>query len=206
MGRQIDQNKPFSEADKEYLRKRGRGYLIPANERRFGENGDKVPAPGEEAGDFALSPFYDSQTRAKAIYDVGGAPLPGTVLDYDTGRVYDRENGVTAEYSGPGHVPGAYPVGSSEPEGFQSYAVDDSGNPVDDEFDEDIVEYVTNLPNKDSVAEELTEAGVSFKKDDGRNKLNDKLIVNLQDRRKNGEVIEFFEDDESEDDESENEE
>lgn len=203
MGRQIDQNKPFTEEDKAYLRSRGRGYLIPANERRFGENGDKTPSEHEEAGDFALSPFYDSETREKAVYDVGGAALPGTVLDYDTGRVYDRDNGLTVEYTGPGHTPGAYPVGSSEPEGFQSYAVDDNGNPVDDTFDEDIVEYVTSLPNKDAVTEELEEAGVPFKKDDGRNKLNDKLIVNLQDRRKAGEVIEFVEGDDEDEGDSE---
>lgn len=200
MGRKIDQNKPFTEEDKAYLRSRGRGYLIHANERRFGADGTKTPEPGEEAGDFALSPFYDSETRAKAVYDVGGAPLPNTVLDYDNGRVYDRDNGMTVEYSGPGHAPGAYPVGSSEPEGFQSYAIDANGNPVDDDFDPDIVEYVLSLPNKDAVQEELNEANVPFKSDDGRSKLNDKLIVNLQDRRKAGEKIEFEVEDEGDED------
>lgn len=196
MGRQIDQNKPFTEEDKAYLRSRGRGYLIPANERRFGENGDKAPAPGEEAGDFALSPFYDSATREKAVYDVGGAPLPGTTLDYNTGRLFDRDNGMTVEFTGPGHTPGAYPAGSSEPGGFVGHDIDSQGNPIDDAFDQDIVEFVVGLANKGEVQQVLADAGVEFKDDWGRQKLNDKLIINLQDRRRNGEEIVFVDEDE----------
>src|SRR5215475_5572476 len=123
MGRQINLDEPLSKEDREYLVERGRGYLLAANESRFGTP-DNPREPDEgDLGPTSQSPFYDSEERQKAIYDVGGAPLPGTTLDYDTGRIADRENGVLVEYTGPGHTPGAYNLASvREPEGFESIA------------------------------------------------------------------------------------
>ena len=80
MGRFVDLDKPLSQEDKDYLNTRGRGYLIYANERRFGEDGTREPAEYEKAGAPTQSPFYDTQERDRAIYDRGGAPLPGTTL------------------------------------------------------------------------------------------------------------------------------
>jgi hypothetical protein len=103
MGRFVDLNSRLSEEDKQYLRDRGRGYLIPANERRFGTNDEpREPEEFEKAGSNAVSPFYQSEVREAAVYDVGGAPLPNTTLDYNTGRVADRDNGKTIEFTGPG--------------------------------------------------------------------------------------------------------
>lgn len=141
MGIQIDHNQPYSAEVKAYLRERGRAYLIPANERRFGEDGTRVPEPHEGVVS-SVTPFYSTDTQQRAIYDVGGAPLPGAVLDYDTGRVADRTNGVLVEYTGPEHTPGAYDPGKSfEPEGFES-------QPDDDEIDDDIVDFVTKLKTR----------------------------------------------------------
>lgn len=78
MGRLVDFDRPLSDEDKEYLRSRGRGGEILANERQFGEGGE---------GESPENPKYDLEARAAATHDVGGALLPGQVLDHDTGRV-----------------------------------------------------------------------------------------------------------------------
>lgn len=186
MGIQIDHNVPYSNDVKAYLRERGRGYLIPANERRFGEDGTRVPEPHEGAGASAVSPFYDSTDRDRAVYDVGGAPLPGTVLDYNSGRAADRNNGVLVEYTGPGHTPGAYDIGSVvEPEGFASQSDDD------DDIDDDIVTFVTGLKTKGDVQKRLTELGVGYETDANRQRLDESLAIALQDLRDDGHPIEL---------------
>ena len=211
MSRQVNLNEPLSAEDRAYLRQRGRGYLVEVNERRFGtpEN-PRTPEEHEQAGGAAVSPFYDNQERDRAVFDVGGAPLPGAVLDYDTGRVLDRDNGMLVEFTGPGHTPGAYPSSASyEPEGFNSYATDSNGNPIDDEFDVDIAEFVVNLPNKASVVTELEKyEDAKFDKGDTRPELNDALAIVLQDRRRAGKEIELPEEalqGEPDDDEDEDE-
>jgi HeH/LEM domain len=83
MGRLIDFNAPLSDEDKEYLRNRGRSSEIDANERQFAEGGE---------GADAVNPKFDTEARAQADYDVGGAPLPGSILDVDTGRVVPRQS------------------------------------------------------------------------------------------------------------------
>lgn len=191
MGRFIDLNSRLSEEDKQYLLDRGRGYLIPANERRFGTNEEpREPEPHEQAGSNALSPFYQPQDRQAAVYDVGGAPLPDATLDYNTGRVVDRDNGKTIEYAGPGHTPGAFDLrGVRSEEGFESYDVDEQGNPVDDHIDEDIVDFVTEIPNIKSLKKELADRGVEVDSEDKREDLEIKLAVKLQDLRDEGEDI-----------------
>lgn len=185
MGIQIDHNQPYSEDVKAYLRERGRGYLIPANERRFGVDGTREPEAHESADASAVTPFYTSEGQQKAIYDVGGAPLPGTVLDYDTGRVADRDNGVLVEYTGPGHTPGAHDPGKVfEPEGFESQS-------DDDEIDDDIVDFVTKLKTKAAVQEKLTDLGVGFETDANRHRLDEQLAIALQDLRDEGHKIEL---------------
>lgn len=186
MGIQIDHDKPYTEEVKAYLRERGRGYLIPANERRFGVDGTRTPEPHETVGVTAVSPFYDPIHREKAVYDVGGAPLPGTVLDYDSGRAADRDNGILVEYTGPGHTPGAHDLARSfEPEGFES--VSDS----DDDIDNDIVEFVTKLKSKTVVGEKLTDLGVGFDAAESRQNLDEKLAIALQDLRDDGQPIDL---------------
>lgn len=185
MGIQINHDEPYSPEIKAYLRERGRGYLIPANERRFGVDGTRTPEPHESAGAPAVSPFYDSQERERAVYDVGGAPLPGTVLDYDTGRIADRDNGVLVEYTGPGHTPGAHDLSRiMEPEGFESSS-------DDDDIDEDIVDYVTKLKTKTLVQERLTSLGVGFEAAANRQTLDEQLAIALQDLRDDGQAIEL---------------
>jgi hypothetical protein len=78
MGRVIDFNAPLSDEDKEYLQSRGRGHEIDANERQFAEGGEGADPVNQK---------YNLAEREAADYDVGGAPLPGRVLDHDTGRV-----------------------------------------------------------------------------------------------------------------------
>lgn len=137
MARLIDMDSPLTEEDVAYLRSRGRHHELYANFRRFGEPGNyHDPAEGEEAGKTISSPFYDAEARNAAVYDTGGAPLPGTTLDYDTGRVYDRDNGVTVEPKPAGHVPGGY---GSRFDEFSGRDDDDS------DIDSDIAEHVTSL-------------------------------------------------------------
>lgn len=184
MGRQINLDAPLSEVDKAYLRERGRGYLIPANERRFGADGTRVPDAHEQVGAPSQSPFYSTPDQQRAVYDVGGAPLPGSVLDYDTGRVADRENGVLAEYTGPGHTPGAHDLGKVyEPEGFVSQGEDD--------IDDDIVDFVTKLKTKGDVQKKLTDLGVGYESDANRHRLDEQLAIALQDLRDEGHQIEL---------------
>jgi hypothetical protein len=184
MGKQINLDEPLSVEDREYLKSRGRGYLIPANERRFGTPDDPKEPDEFDGGASAQSPFYDSQKRAKAVYDVGGAPLPDVVLDYNTGRVADRDNGVLVEFTGPGHTPGAADLrGRREPEGFASYEVDENGNPVDDEIDDDIVQKVLEIPNVATLKKELDKKKVSYDKDAKREELENRLAIALQDER-----------------------
>lgn len=186
MGIQIDHDKPYTPEIKAYLRERGRGYLIPANERRFGEDGTRVPEPHESTSAPSVTPFYSTETQQKAIYDVGGAPLPGAVLDYDTGRVADRDNGVLVEYTGPGHTPGAHdPTRNFEPEGFESSSDDD------DDIDDDIVSFVTGLRTKSDVQAKLTELGVGYESDANRARLDEQLAIALQDLRDDGHSVEF---------------
>ncbi len=202
MGKAIDLDSPLSPEDKQYLRDRGRGYLIPANERRFGEDGTRTPEPHEHAGASAQSQFYDNQERDRAVYDQGGAPLPGVVLDHDTGRAYDRENGVTVEFTGPGHTASGYdPRIGYEAEGFRSGStLDANGNIIDDDqFDPDIVEYVTSAENKGVLQAELTEHEVPFDKDAKREVLQDKLIVFYQDLRNSGVEVSFEDSEDGED-------
>ena len=78
MGRLIDFSQALSDEDKEYLETRGRGSEIEANERQFGEG---APEGVQK---------FDTEVRNAADYDVGGAPLPGSILDTDTGRVIPR--------------------------------------------------------------------------------------------------------------------
>lgn len=194
MGKVVDLNKPLSEEDKQYLRERGRGHLIPGNERRFGVNGDKTPAPGEEAGNHALSPFYQNADREAAVYDVGGAPLPGTTLDYNTGRVADRVNGKRVEFTGPGHTPGAFdltPQRDSEYGGFTSQAVDEQGRPIDDHIDDDIVQYVTGVDSPADLVKDLKELGLDASEDEDRETLEIRLGVKLQDMRDEGQEVTF---------------
>ena len=174
MGRFVDLDQPLSEEDKEYLRSRSRGYLIPANERRFGVDGKQEPAEHEKAGDVPGNPFYDAEQRSQAVYDTGGAPLPGTTLDYDTGRVFDRDNGVTVEPRPAGHTPGAYPV----PEGFFGNGQDEDGSDID----EDIAEEVTSLKVAE-LKERLEQEGVEVDPGDKKDDLQDKLAIALQDKR-----------------------
>ena len=185
MGIPIDHDKPYTQEIKDYLESRGRGYLIPANERRFGVDGTRVPEPHETAGAPAVTPFYDSAERDRAVYDVGGAPLPGTVLDYDTGRVADRDNGVLVEYTGPGHTPGAHDPGAMfEPEGFESTS-------DDDDIDDDIVQFVTGLKTKADVQKQLTHYGVGYESDANRPRLDELLAIALQDLRDEGVKVEL---------------
>jgi hypothetical protein len=174
MGRQVNLEAPLSPEDKKDLIERGRGYLIFANERRFGEDGTRTPEPHEAAGAPSQSPFYDSQERERAVYDVGGAPLPGTVLDYDAGRVLDRDNGVLVEYTGPGHTPGGFNL---EPEGFVSHSDED-----DDDIDEDIVQEVLGL-HVAGLKGRLTTLGVDVDPKDKKEDLQNKLAIALQDAR-----------------------
>jgi hypothetical protein len=167
MGRFVDLNKPLSEDDIEYLRSRGRSYLLDANFRRFGTP-DEPREPEEHesvVGSPAQSPFYQSEERAAAVYDKGGAPLPNTTLDYDTGRVFDRENGVTAlEFNPIGHTAGAHPSPFQEGD-FNSVSADG------DDFDDDIVEKVISLSD-DEIEKELKSAKVELPHKESASSLN----------------------------------
>lgn len=176
MGRAVDLNSPLSEIDKEYLRSRGRGYLILANERRFGPDGKRKPEEHEKAGAPSQSPFYDTQERDRAVYDRGGAPLPGTTLDYDTGRAFDRVNGVLVEPALPTTSPGQFATRLQEPEGFESYDEEES------DIDEDIAEEVTGYTVAELKAK-LDKAKVEYSSGEHKADLQDKLAIHLQDKR-----------------------
>lgn len=176
MGRQINLDEPLSEEDKNYLKSRGRGHQIHANERRFGVDGRKDPAEHEAAGVPTASQFYDSQERDRAVYDVGGVPLPGTMLSYDTGRVADRDNGQFVEPEQPLHSPGQFAHRSSVvEEGF-------SGEPDEGDVDDDIAETVQGL-SEAALNKQLKEAGIGLTKANPREQREDALAIYLHDKR-----------------------
>lgn len=184
MGKAINHDHRYTQEEREYLKSRGRGYMVAVNERRFGTEENPTDTPEGPQ----VNPFYDDSVRQKAVYDVGGAPLPNTTLDYNTGRVMDRDNGQLLEYTGPGHTPGAYDLrvdGKRNPEGFMEYSDDEE---VD--IDDDIVQYVVGLPNKNKLKEALKEAGAEFHSDDDREELENRLALTLQDKRDAGEKVE----------------
>lgn len=172
MGRFVDLDKPLSVEDKAYLERRRRGYLIAANERRFGKDGIKEPEPHELAGITPDSLYVDTEARAQAVYDTGGAPLPDTTLDYNTGRVFHRENGVTVSPNIAGHTPGAYETPFNE--GFNERNDDD-----DADIDEDIVDHVLELSIKD-LESGLKESGLEVPGHKDISELTvDQLLYNL---------------------------
>lgn len=184
MGMAVNHDHRYTQEERDYLKSRGRGYLVQVNERRFGTEENPTDTPEGPQ----VNPFYDDSVRQKAVYDVGGAPLPNTTLDYNTGRVMDRDNGQLLEYTGPGHTPGAYDLrvdGKRNPEGFMEYSDDEE---VD--IDDDIVQYVVGLPNKNKLKEALKEAGAEFHSDDDREELENLLALTLQDKRDAGEKVE----------------
>lgn len=203
MGRTVDLNKRLSPEDKQYLIERGREYLIPANERRFGTAEDpREPDSHEQEGSNALSPFYQDANRQAAVYDVGGAPLPNTTLDYNTGRVADRINGETVEYTGPGHTPGAFDLTPQRDAGYGGFddgtdgvAIGDNGQPIDDTIDEDIVAYVTSIDDSAELIRQLTQVkpiadehgvNVQWRGDDDVDDLQIALGVAIDDLRDKG--------------------
>lgn len=185
MGIQIDHNHRYTKAERDYLVQRGRGYLLPANERRFGtEENPREPDEHEQADNYAISPFYNPEVRAAAVYDKGGAPLPNTTLDYNTGRVADRENGLMVEYTGPGHTPGAYDLtpqrdANYEPEGFASYSDDDG----DVDIDDDIVQEVVSHKSVTTLKKALKDHGITPDPEWNREDLENALAIKLQDDR-----------------------
>ena len=186
MGKAINHDHRYTQEEREYLKSRGRGYMVAVNERRFGTEENPTDTPEGPQ----VNPFYDDSVRQKAVYDVGGAPLPNTTLDYNTGRVMDRDNGQLLEYTGPGHTPGAYDLrvdGRRSPtqEGFEEYSDEDE---ID--IDDDIVQFVVNVPNKNALKEALKAAGAEFHSDDDREELENRLAVALQDKRDAGEKVE----------------
>lgn len=175
MGRKVDLDSPLSEEDKSYLKRRGRGYLIAANERRFGEDGKRQPEEHEMAGGPPGHQFYDNSERERAVYDQGGAPLPNTTLDYNTGRVYDRDNGVLVEPAPVLSQPGAYATSTQALGEFFEGRDDD-----DSDIDDDIAEEVTNL----KVPELKSRLKADDQPTDGdKETLQDRLAIHLQDKR-----------------------
>lgn len=177
MGRHVDLNSPLSAEDKEYLRLRGREYLIPANERRFGSDGTQLE-DGDVAGQPQQNPLYDTEVRNRAVYDQGGAPLPGTVLDHDTGRVADRENGILVEYTGPGYTNSATDLR------LESQFFDSHGE--DEDIDQDIVDEVVAIKTVKELKTRLTQENVEIPADAKRQDLEDLLAIALQDKRDAG--------------------
>lgn len=163
MGRYIDPNKPFTEDEKEYLRARGRGHQIIENERRFPDGDENAADELETSGHDPESASFDPEARSNADYDVGGAPLPGTVLDVDTGRVVPL---------------------STRSDGAFDYIDPETGLPaVDpDAFDEDIVESVDSLTVPELKAA-LKAEEVDFDAKSKKEDLQDALIIARQDKR-----------------------
>lgn len=174
MGRAVNLNQPLSPEDKAYLRERGKGYLIPANERRFGANGDQI-AEGDVAGQPQENPFYDTDARNQAVYDQGGGHLPGTILDTDTGRLFDRENGVRVEYTGPGYTNSATDIRDSE-QFFDSHG-------EDGDIDEDIVDEISSIRNVKELRQRCVDEGLEIPSGAKREDLEDALAIHLQDKR-----------------------
>lgn len=196
MGKAIDHDHRYTQEEREYLASRSRGYLIPINERRFGTEEEPI---NDHLQGPQVSQTYDNSVREKAVYDVGGAPLPDATLDYNTGRVMDRDNGKLVEYSGPGHVPGASDLridGIRQPySGFDGdgIAVDENGNPVEEiDIDEDIAKFVLSLANKTELKKALIANGAEAPEkvsDVEREELENDLAIALQDKRNAGEEV-----------------
>ena len=173
----LDPNKPWSEREKAIARSTGRGALIVANERRF-PNGEVQE--GDTEGEPQNSAQFDHQgteVRQNAAYDVGGAPLPGAVLDYDTGRAFgvdENDNAVLLEPALPGNTS---PGTSANPSPWGD------GVPDEGDVDDDIVEYVQGLPNVKALKDELDKAGVPYSKEAKRDELEDALAIHLYDKR-----------------------
>lgn len=166
MGKNIDFNQPLSEDDKEFLRSRGRGYQVDDNERRFPGGKAENADPHETAGSDPDSASFDTDVRNQATHDVGGAPLPGQILDIDTGRVVPLQE----RSSGDG--------------GFD--IIDpDSGESINDPdaFDSDIVEYVEGIQNVPELKKALEKEKIDYTGKTKREELEDALIVGLQDKR-----------------------
>lgn len=174
MARHVDLNSPLTEEDVQYLISRGREHQLHANFRRFGPPGDHhEPAEGEEAGKVPGSTFYDQEVRGTAVYDIGGGHLPGSTLDYNTGRAFDRENGVTVEPALAGHTPGSYASRYDFREG-----IDEDGSDID----EDIADHVTSLSATD-LEKELKEHGLGVpEKKDASGLSVEQLVEELHDR------------------------
>lgn len=138
MGKYIDQDQPYSEELKEFLRGRGRGDEIIENERRFPPDGE--PAEHEEAGFMPHKPGYDYAAQADKIEDAGGREIDRIPTD-------DRGFPLVPEY---------------DPED------DDTDADVDDDgIDDDILNRVIDL-TVDELKDELRthEAPVSGNKDE----------------------------------------
>jgi hypothetical protein len=178
----LDPNRPWTDEEKQWARTSGRGHLIVANERRFPDGKASKASKNEKAGSPPESVQFGPEgtfVREAAVYDVGGAALPGTTLSYDNGRAmqFDAEgNGITVEPNPPVNAPGAY-APFVEPEGFTS--TPEGG----DDIDEDIVDFVLGLETKADVQKELKKRKVSFSSGDNRDDLNDKLAVAMQDEK-----------------------
>lgn len=170
----LDPNRPWTDEEKEWARNTGRGASVFSNERRFGEDGKSEPPSGEEEGVDPESPFHDHEVRGAAVYDQGGAPLPGTTLDVDTGRVYqvdDEGNGTLVEPSLPVNTPGAF-------------AYDSFGSvPDEGDIDDDIAEEVQAIPNMDELKKRLDKEKVDYPKSGSRADLEDALAIALHDKR-----------------------
>lgn len=198
----LDPNQPWTDEQKAWARDSGRAHLITANERRFPGGVAEAAEDHEAAGDQPVSPVFGTDgaaLREAATYDVGGAPLPGSTLDYDTGRGYgfdEDDNGVLVEPNPPKNSPGAF-AHSLTPEAFaaasgtvatpEGFTSTPEGG---DDIDADIVEHVVGLKNKAEVLAELKNWNEKFPQfaqepepGDGRDDLNDKLALVMQDAR-----------------------
>lgn len=166
MGRYIDPNQPFDDDTVEFLESRGRHGEVVENRRRF-PNGEASAADIHEgAGENPESASFDTDDRSGADYDVGGAPLPGRVLDVDTGRVIPLNER------------------TETPEGL-SFIDPETGEEIKDPnaFDPDIVEHVESIKNVDELKKRLKDEKVDFTGKTKREDLEDALIVALQDKR-----------------------
>lgn len=148
MGRLIDLNQPLSEEDKEYLYSRSRGHQVRQNERRFGVDGTEE-LDGENAGIEPVNPYFDADVRNAATLDIGGGKLTP-----DTGREYERDNGVYDKGTEP------------EPE------------TIDDDISEEVAGYT--VPE---LEEKLKELEVEFDSKDLKEDLQELLANKLQDDR-----------------------
>ncbi|QBJ04732.1 hypothetical protein SEA_DELTON_17 [Mycobacterium phage Delton] len=88
----------------------------------------------------------------------------------------------------------AYPPGSDKVEDDASTKPSESQGDDDDEeveVDEDISNYVEDLPNKDAVKERLILEEVEFEDDAKREELNGLLAIHLQEQRNAGKDVEL---------------